>query len=212
MPRTYPTFGQNIERIVQAKGDNRYHAFGVTFNKQYSNNWSFLFSFDTDYRDLRDSDPRNPNEALYGPQNGNISGSNLGTGNYQLAAPSWNYATRLSGSYLLPWGVTFASSLLAQSGDYYFREVQIRDANGTNVPIRIDPQAGRYEWTKIWDNRLSKRIKTFGNQTLEGEINVYNTLNLNTITAQNNRIGGTYLQPTAILAARVFKLGVKYRF
>jgi hypothetical protein len=108
--------------------------------------------------------------------------------------------------------VTFASSLLAQSGDYFFREVQIRDAVGTNVAIRVNPQAGRYPWTKIWDNRLSKRFKTFGNQTLEGELNVYNTLNLNTITAQNNRIGSTYLQPTAILAARVFKLGVRYRF
>ena len=35
VPRTYPTFGQNIERIVQADGNNRYHAMGVTLNKQY---------------------------------------------------------------------------------------------------------------------------------------------------------------------------------
>jgi hypothetical protein len=207
VPRTFPTFGQNIEHTVQAEGNNRYHAFGVTFNKQYADNWSLLFSFDTDYRDLRDNAPRNPNEALHGPQNGGT-----GTGSYQFARPSWNYAMRLSGNYQLPWGVTFASSLLAQSGDYFFREVQIRNALGDNVAIRVDPQAGRYEWTKIWDNRFSKRLKTFGSQTLEGEVNVYNTLNLNTITAQNNRIGATFLQPTSILAARVFKLGVKYRF
>jgi len=210
VPRTYPTFGQNIERIVQAEGDNRYHALGATFNKQYADNWSFLFSFDADYRDLRDSAPRNPNEALYGP--GTQTGNNYGVQNFQFARPSWNYAMRLSGTYLLPWDVTFASSLLAQSGDYFFREVQIRDALGTNVAIRVDPQAGRYPWTKIWDNRLSKRIKTFGSQSLDAELNVYNTLNLSTITAQNNRIGSTYLQPTTILAARVFKMGVRYRF
>ena len=206
VPRSYPTFGDVIERTVQSEGNNRYHAFGVTFNKQYANNWSMLFSFDTDYRDLRDRNPQNPNEVLYGP------GNDTGTGSYQFGRPSWNYAMRLSGSYLLPWNVTFASSLLAQSGDYFFREVQVRDANGSNVTIRVDPQAGRYPWTKIWDNRVSKRIKTWGNQSIEGEINVYNTLNLSTITAQNNRIGGTYLQPTAILAARVFKVGVRYRF
>ena len=210
VPRTWSGFGQNLERIVQTSGENRYHAMGVTFNKQYSDNWSFLFSFDTDYRDLRDSAPRNPNEELYGP--GTATGNNYGVQSFQFGRPSWNQAVRVSGSYLLPWGVTFASSLLAQSGDYYFREVQIRDALGTNVTVRVDPQAGRYEWTKIWDNRISKRIKTFGNQSLEGEINVYNTLNLNTITNQNNRIGSTYLQPTTILAPRVFKLGVKYRF
>jgi hypothetical protein len=208
VPRTYPTFGQNIERVVQADREDRYHAFGVTFNKQYANNWSFLFSFDTDKRDLSDNSPRNPNEALYGSQDGGT-----GTTNYGHRADSWNYAMRMSGTYLLPWGMTFASSLLAQSGDYFFREVQIRDALGTNVPIRIDAQAGRYEWTKIWDNRISKRFKTWGSQSLEGEVNIYNTLNLSTITAQNNRVGAaTYLQPTTILAARVMKLGVKYRF
>jgi len=119
---------------------------------------------------------------------------------------------RLSGTYQLPWGLTFASSFQAQSGDYFFREVQIRDAVNTNVAIRVEPQAGRYEWTKIWDNRISKRFKTFGNQSVEGTFDLFNTLNANTITAQTNRNGATYLAPTEILAARVFRLGVKYRF
>ena len=210
VPRTYAGFGQNAERIVQAEGNNRYHAMGATFNKQYSHNWSFLASFDTDYRDLRDNTPRNPNEALYGP--GTTTGTNYAVQNFQYAKPSWNYAMRFSGQYLMKWGITYASSYLAQSGDYYFREVQIRDALNTLVAIRINPQAGRYEWTKIWDNRFSKRFKTFGTQTLEGEFNLFNSLNANTITAQTNRVGSTYLQPTEILAPRIFRLGVKYRF
>jgi hypothetical protein len=90
--------------------------------------------------------------------------------------------------------------------------VQIRDGNNVSVAIRVDPQAGRYEWTKIWDNRISKRFKTFGNQSIEGTFDLFNTLNTNTITNQTNRVGSTYLQPTEIIAARVFKLGVKYRF
>jgi hypothetical protein len=210
VPRTYPTFGQNIERRVQAEGNNRYHAFGVTLNKQFSNKYAFLVSLDTDYRDLRDNAPRNPNEALYGP--GTNTGNNYGITNFQFARPSWNYAFRLSGSYSLPWGLTYAASFNAQSGDYYFREIQVRDAVNANLAIRVDPQAGRYEWTKIWDNRISKRFKTFGNQSIEGELNVYNTLNVNTITDQNNRLGSTYLQPTEIISPRVMRVGVKYRF
>jgi hypothetical protein len=210
VPRSYPGFGQNVERIVQAEADNRYHAMGVTFNKQYSNNWSFLASFDADYRDLKDNAPRNPNEAAYGP--GTVTGNNYGVQNFQFNKPSWNYAVRFSGTYMMPWSITYASSLLMQSGDYYFREVQIRDANNTLLAIRINPQADRYAWTKIWDNRFSKRIKTWGSQSIEGELNIYNTLNLNTITAQTNRNGSTYLQPTEIIAARVMKLGVRYRF
>ena len=128
------------------------------------------------------------------------TGTNYGVQNFQFAKPSWNYAVRLSGTYQLPWGITYASSFTAQSGDYFFREVQIRDGNNTLLPIRIDPQAGRYEWTKMWDNRFSKRIKTFGSQSLEGDVRpVYNSLNANTITAQTNRVGSAaYLQPTEI--------------
>jgi hypothetical protein len=210
VPNTYPTFGQNIERRVQAEGNNRYHAFGLTLNKQYSNKYSFLASVDTDYRDLRDNAPRNPNEALYGP--GGATGNNYGITNFQFARPSWNYAVRLSGSYLLPWDITYSSSFLAQTGDYFFREVQVRDGNNTNVAIRVEPQADRYGWTKIWDNRISKRIKTFGNQSIEAELNIYNTLNVNTITDQTNRNGSTYLAPDEIIAPRIMRVGVKYRF
>jgi hypothetical protein len=212
VPRTWPTFGQSIERVVQAEGNNRYHAFGLTLNKQLANRYSFLVAFDTDYRDLRNNAPRNPNEALYGPQNGNISGSNTGTGNYQLNRASWNYAFRMSGIYQMPWGITYSSSFTAQSGDYFFREVQIRDGLNTQVAVRINPQAGRYEWTKIWDNRLAKRFKTFGNQSIEGSIDLFNTLNVNTVTAQTNRIGANYLNPTDIIAPRIFRLGLRYRF
>jgi hypothetical protein len=212
VPRTYPTFGQSIEHTVQAEGRNRYHAFGATLNKQYANNYSFLVAFNADYRDLRDNAPRNPNEALHGPQSGNISGNNVGTGNYQRSAASWNYVLRLSGSYQLPWGITYASSFAAQSGEYFFREVQIRDALNTNIAIRVESQAGRYGWTKIWDNRVSKRFKTFGNQSVEGIVDLFNSLNVNTITSQTNRSGSTYLQPTGIIAPRVFRLGVRYHF
>ena len=210
VPNTYPTFGQNIERIVQSDGRNRYHAVGVTLNKQYANNYSFLASFDADYRDLRSNAPRNPNEALYGP--GTTTGNNYGVQNFQFARPSWNHVVRLSGSYQLPWGLTYGSSFTSQSGEYFFREVQIRDTNNTNVAIRVEPQAGRYEWTKIWDNRISKKFKTFGNQSVEGTFDLFNSLNTNTITDQTNRSGSTYLQPLEVIAARVFRLGVKYRF
>jgi hypothetical protein len=210
VPRTYPTFGQNIERIVQAEGRNRYHAMGMTFNKQMSNNYSFLVAFDADYRDLRDNAPRNPNEALYGP--GTTTGNNYGVQNFQFAQPSWNYALRLSGIYQLPWGITYSTSFTAQSSDYFFREIQVRDALNANVTIRVEPQAGRYDWTKIWDNRFAKRFRTWSNQSIEGTFDLFNSLNVNTVTAQTNRNGSTYLQPTEIISPRVFRLGVRYRF
>src|SRR5690606_24415707 len=122
------------------------------------------------------------------------------------------YAMRFSGTYQLPWGLLYASTFSAQSGDWYGRDVQIRDANGANVTIRVEPHAGRYEWVKIWDNRISKRVRTFGNQTVEAMLDVFNTMNVNTLTAQRNVMGSAYLQPTEIIAPRVMRVSVRYRF
>lgn len=126
--------------------------------------------------------------------------------------PEWSYALRLSGTYQLPLGLMYAASFVGQSGEWYGRDVQVRDANNTLVTVRVNPHAGRYDWVKIWDNRISKRIKLWRNQSVEGLFDLFNTLNVNTITAQTTRNGSTYLQPTDIIAPRVFRLGVRYKF
>ena len=66
VPREFPTFGQVIEEIKQhedGEGRNRYTSFGVTMNKQLSNNWSLLVAYNADYRNLATDLPRNPNEG-----------------------------------------------------------------------------------------------------------------------------------------------------
>jgi hypothetical protein len=204
--------GQTIEQLVQMTGDeskNKYDAFGVTFNKQYSNNWSFLTSFDASYRDLKDIAPRNPNEQLYGPSD--FDDVRAGQGGYRQRDPEWSYAMRISGTYQLPWGLLYASSFTAQSGEWFGRDVQVRDANGANVTIRVETHAGRYDWVKLWDNRVSKRIR-LGSHTLEGMLDIFNTGNVNTITAQRNVMGSAYLQPTTIISPRVMRVSVRYRF
>jgi hypothetical protein len=216
VPRTYPTFGQTIERIVQQTGDegrNKYDAYGITLNKQYANNWSFLTSFDASYRDLKNILPRNPNESLFGPGDFDTAVAGATTGNpYRSRAPEWHYAVRLSGTYQLPWGLMFGSSFTGQSGEYFGRDVQIRNANAETVNVRVEAQAGRYPWVKLWDNRITKRVRLPKNQSVEGSIELFNSLNVNTVTTQVIRNGSTYLQPTEIIAPRVFRLGVKYRF
>ncbi len=230
VPRTYPTFGQNIQRIVGLSGDeskNRYDAYGVTLNKQYSNNWSFLVSFDAAYRALMNINPRNPNEALYGP--GDYTGNNASTPGaassnpYRTRLPEWSYAFRVSGTYQLPWGLLYAASFTGQSGEWFGRDVQVRDALNQVVNVRVDPHFDRFDWTKLFDNRISKRVKTVGNQSIEGIVDVFNTLNVNTVTELSGlsvstttggatRSGSTFMQPTEIIAPRVFRVSLRYKF
>jgi carboxypeptidase family protein/TonB-dependent receptor-like protein len=215
VPRTFPTFGQSIERIIQLADDesrNKYDAYGITLNKQYSANWSFLFAYNVDRRDLRDIAPRSPNEALYGPGDNDTATGGSNTNQFRHRRPEWNSAIRLSGSYQFRWGLMYSTSFTGQTGDWYGRDVQIRDANNTLVTVQAESHVGRYDWVKLWDNRLSKRIKLWHNQSIEGLFDLFNTLNVNTITNQTNRNGSTYLQPTEIIAPRVFRLGVRYKF
>lgn len=214
VPRTLS--GQTVESIVQMSGResrNKYDAFGVTFSKQYANNWSFLTSFDASKANLANMDPRNPNEALYGPGNSTTSTPGSTTTNqYRSRLPEWSFAGRVSGSYQLPWGILYAGSFTAQSGEWYGRDVAVRDSNNATVYVTVEPHVDRYPWVNIFDNRVSKRFKIFGGQQIEAMVDLFNTLNVNTITAQTNRNGSAYLQPTTITAPRVARLSFKYKF
>lgn len=216
VPRDYSGFGQINERIVQAPDNfarNAYSAYGVTLNKQLSNNWSFLTSFNADYRDLRNHQPRDPNEELYGPASSTATNGGATTGNpYQTVRPEWNYSFRMSGTLSLPWGLQYGSAFTAQSGDWYGRDVQVRNALNAVVNIRVEQQVARYPWVKLWDNRVSKRFNLPKGQSIEGMFDLFNTLNINAVTSQVVRNGSTYGQPTEIIAPRVFRLGVRYRF
>ena len=79
-----PTFGQNIERIVQAEGNNRYHAMGVTFNKQYANNYSFLVL-------VRHGLPRLARQRAAQPERGALRSR---AGHRQLRCAAYQFAGR----------------------------------------------------------------------------------------------------------------------
>ena len=61
------------------------------------------------------------------------------------------------------------------------------------------------------DVRLSKRIDV-GRARVMGMLDVYNLFNASTITAVNTRDGPAWLQPLAILPARLFKVGAQLDF
>ena len=216
VPRTFSGFGQINERIVNAPGDfarNAYSAYGVTLNRQQANNWSLLMSFNADYRNLKNHAPRDPNEALYGPASSTATNGGATTGNpYQSVMPEWNYSFRTSGTYRLPGGILYGTALTAQSGDWYGRDIQVRNALNAVVNIRIEQQVERYPWVYLWDNRVSRRIPLPKGQSIEAMVDLFNTLNINTVTAQVVRNGSTFGQPTAIIAPRVMRLGLRYRF
>lgn len=76
-----------------------------------SNGWSLLASYSIDRRDERKNIPLNPNQARY---------------NFEL--PQTHRGVRLSGTHDLPWNMLFSSTFTGQTGEYFNRVVQVRNA------------------------------------------------------------------------------------
>jgi hypothetical protein len=208
VPRSHPEFGTQrtlITNTAPGEGEDRYWAFESTASKRYSNGWSLLASYSIDRRDVRNNAPLNPNEARYNWEDPQI---------YQ--------GVRLSGTYELPWRVLVASTYTAQQGEYFPRTVQVRNALNSQVEVTVEGQAGRYDWVRLMDLRLSKTF-TAGKHSFEGMVDVFNLTNSSVILRHVNRNGTDYLKPLAtsgidaasanpIPAPRIFRLSFRYKF
>jgi hypothetical protein len=208
VPRTYPTFGQVIRLTTNTapdEGEDKYWAFETTASKRYSNGWSLLASYSWDRRDVRNNVPLNPNEQRY---------------NWEL--PRTYQGVRLSGTYELPWRMLVASTFTGQQGEYFPRIVRVPNALNQIVEVRVEDQAGRYDWVKLMDARLSKTF-TLGRHSFEGMFDVFNLTNSSVILRHVNINGPDYLKPLAesgidaasanpIPSARIFRLSARWKF
>jgi Carboxypeptidase regulatory-like domain len=214
VPRTYATFGQQNSFITNRdknEGNSLYTGYETSFNKQFADKWSFLAGYTFSYRKVGVNLAQNPNELFY-----------------NRIAPAWDQAFKMNGTYDLPLGIRYASTFQAQTGDWYPRTVQIRNALNSTVSVQVENQVGRYQWVKLWDNRISKTIKINDRNSLEGTLDVFNTGNINTVVSQvtSQIAGGTkvdYGFPVAgsgidasaassIIAPRILRFGVRWRF
>jgi hypothetical protein len=211
VPKSYPTFSAINNLYVnyaRGEGTKNYTAFQTTFQKQKSHGWSMLFGYTLDFGHVNNPNQKNftPNSLVY---------------NWQL--PQWNQSIKLDGTYDLPWrGIKYSATYQVQSGAWYGRYVNVTNANNQVVNVEVEQQQARYPFVKLWDNRLSKLFKVGDRQTLEAMFDLYNTLNTNTVLQQVTTNGPTFGQPvasssgatsaTAILPARIFKLGMRWRF
>lgn len=213
VPRTYPTQGQTNTLSANQRpgeGKDQYTAYEVAFNKQFSNKWSLLAGYSTDMAHENPFYPISPNEAMYncftrlGSTTPTCYGPNID--------PTWSQELKINGQYELPARITWGSTYTAQTGDWYPRTVQVRDALNSSVTVTVEGHAGRYPWVNLWDNRISRRFAIGDKQSIEGMFDLYNTMNVNAITNWTTLSGSSYHRPSAIISPRIFKLSARYRF
>src|SRR5262249_27412432 len=75
----------------------------------------------------------------------------------------------------------------------------------------VAPYSTREDRLTQFDMRLMK-VFHVGRRSIQANFDAYNIFNGSTVLAVNTTVGPTYLRPTAILAARLFKFGVQLEF
>jgi hypothetical protein len=132
---------------------------------------------------------------------------------------------KLNGSIPLPWDLQAALVYQNLPGPNYAGRLTVPTAQvatslgrplagGTRtVTIDLLPTLGYYLDNRInqLDVRMSKIVKV-GSSHVQGNLDVYNFFNGSTVLNMNQVVGPTYLQPTQILPARLFKLSLQVDF
>ncbi|MBM3776619.1 MAG: TonB-dependent receptor [Acidimicrobiia bacterium] len=136
---------------------------------------------------------------------------------------------KLNGAYPLPlWGLQASAVLQNLAGvpiqaNATFVNAQVAPSLGRNlgqcrgaavcngtvsVPLLVPNTLFEKRLTQL-DVRLTKNLR-FGRGRVQVNFDAYNIFNANTVLARNNTYGGTWGQPTAILAGRLFKFGGQF--
>jgi hypothetical protein len=124
---------------------------------------------------------------------------------------------KLSGTYPVAYGVRFSGSFQSTSGSersitYQVTRTQIPTLSQASVSVRLNEPGTVYnDRINQLDFAISKAFRT-ARAELRPEINFFNILNANPVTAQTNAYGPSLGNVTGILPPRPIRLGVTVKF
>ncbi len=195
--------GSSFVRLMDvntAGYENSYHSIEVAGQKRLSNRWQVVTSFLATHANEWDDNygvPQDPNAASFFPKR-----------------QYWQWAFKLSGSYQLPYEIQAAAMFTSQSGSVYARDARFT-AGLTRLSEVIlwmeDPAANRLPTQNIANVRIEKLQKTrFG--TASFQLDVFNATNTNAVLGVTTRSGASFGKVTDIVAPRIARLGVTFKF
>ncbi len=127
---------------------------------------------------------------------------------------TWEWAFKVSGSYLLPGDVLAAAFFASNSGQAYARSARFTTGlkQLTQVILLMEPTGSqRLPSINLMSARAEKRVK-IGRTTATFQFDVFNLLNSNVPTQIVARSGSTYGNPLTILSPRIARLGVTFTY
>jgi hypothetical protein len=189
--------------------DTEYKGIEFTASKRFSQKWQMQTGFTIGKNTggvANGADLNDPNATLY-PQG--VIGNDSET------------AFRLSGSYILPGDITVAGSMIANNGYPYVSTFSLTRAAAALQGITLTRASQtvqlsergdeRFDNVMMFDIRLSRAFR-FGGRSFSPQVDFFNITNSDTTVNHAVAVGGSYLQPSEILAPRIIRVGFAFSF
>jgi Carboxypeptidase regulatory-like domain len=212
--------GRANERFVRVNdpaADQKYNSIDIAMSKRLSKNWQLTASYSATRRNvpLLYSDLTAAASTGAGEFNGNVESAQLTPNNEINAADKeWEYSTKLSGVYQLPYGILTSANYEARSGYPWARQVQFTGGRTVpNMTINVEPNGSRrLPVSNQLDVRFEKTFAMPHGQKLAVRSNIFNILNDNTILEITRLSGPNFDRPTTVMDARIVEIGFTYSF
>jgi hypothetical protein len=198
-PSVYsPRFFQLNTLVGDPGATETFKTVELTGQKRLSHGWQVLASYSATKVDIPV-----PAESNINP-NVDINNSN----------ETWEWLFRASSAYMFPYAVMLSANFEHRSGDVQARTVNL--SGGGTIPtitLNAEPIGSlRLPHLNTMDLRVSKRFDLGKGRRIEGQLNLFNVFNVNTVTARTILSGANYLRPTAIMPARILDFNIAYSF
>ena len=202
--------GQKFQQpmlINDSASDASFTSFEVAASRRLANRWQFMASYSTTKRHI----PYVPSTAGglgllltdFNPNAEIHAGDN-----------TREWLERASGSYLFPADVLVSANFERRSGEPDARTVSF--TGGQQIPsitLRVEPLGSiRRPNLDILNLRTEKSFRLRSQHRISLRLNVYNVLNVNSVTNWTLLSGPNYLKPTALVPPRIAELGATYDF
>ena len=205
--------------------EHQYFGFEFTLHRRLTSNWQFMGSFTTgeqsenygpgSFENLDRAVPddrgrlgRQPQFPLNNPEL--VDGTRV--------ANSTPYLFKLLGTYQADFGLTLSGFYQYISGNHFTRTVNSRAALGRSLNqgnVRAfagERNAEHWEAANVLDLRAAYDLGLSSLGTVSLQFDIFNALNINTITNTQSLSGGAFGRVLAFVPPRIFRLGAKLRF
>jgi hypothetical protein len=195
--------------VNDPSANSSYTSYEMAVTRRYAKGWQFQGSFSGTKKNI----PLTPNSV--GANGATISINTLDP-NAEINAVdrTWEWMGRLSGAYRAKWDLLFSANYELRSGTATARTVSV--TGGKQIPsitLNAEPIGSiRLPNINLLDMRAEKSFRIVGNQKIAVRLNVYNVLNISTVTSETVLSSANFGRPTAIASPRILEFSASYSF